>query len=121
MEIPRLDISLLVSEPYCTDVQDNFGKSLRKAFSSIGFVYLSNHGIDQTLINDVMSVSKRFFLQDENEKSQVASSEETQQGYVKPGMEIFDQNEDGIKVGIEQINSKISSLVKKFTVFSGPN
>ena len=98
MGIPKVDISQLLTEPDNPEILENFSHIFYKAFSQIGFIYLTNHGVDSELIKATFNTSKTFFGMSSDNKLQVSSSETTQQGYVRPGMEIFDQSEDGVKV-----------------------
>ena len=44
------------------------GKALHSAFSEIGFVFLTNHGVPQTTVGDVFASSKKFFELDRETK-----------------------------------------------------
>ena len=54
-------IGLLVPEEPTAKVYEEFGQSLKKAFSSVGFVFISDHGIDDNLIQKAMQHSLDFF------------------------------------------------------------
>lgn len=102
MEIPELNlsntISLDVKEEPSLEAFLSFGKSLCHAFSSVGFVYIRDHGISQDLIREAMQASKEYFLLPDQVKEAFPRDPQIQQGYVAPGREIFDQKEDGTKV-----------------------
>ena len=69
-----------------------------QAFSSVGFVYIRDHGIDEEIIKSAMEASKNYFLLPQAKKVAFPRDPVIQQGYVAPGREIFDQKEDGSKV-----------------------
>lgn len=64
MEIPELSLSEIglhiAKEPKDEDLLA-FGQNLSKAFSSVGFVYIRDHGISQDLIKQAMEASKEYF------------------------------------------------------------
>ena len=97
MQIPALDLS-----PFLTGQQplSDLASQLDSALSQCGFVHLLNHGIDDDLIAATFRSSAEFFSLSEQAKATVATTEETQQGYVGQGREVFDQSEDGSKVTI---------------------
>mgnify|MGYP001167012367 FL=1 len=100
MEIPELSvekIGLLVQEEPTAKIYEEFGQSLKKAFSSVGFVFISDHGIDDNLIQKAMQNSLDFFALPLNVKESLTCDPQSDQSYVAPGKEIFDQNEDGSK------------------------
>lgn len=37
------------------------GKKIKDVFSSVGFCYLKNHGIDLEVLDNYLAVSKQFF------------------------------------------------------------
>lgn len=102
MEIPELSLStsigLDVKEEPSLEAFLSFGKRLCHAFSSVGFVYIRDHGISQDLITEAMQASKEYFLLPSQVKEAFPRDPQIQQGYVAPGREIFDQKEDGTKV-----------------------
>ena len=101
MEIHDLsakDIGLSIQDDPSEGVLMAFGRNLRKSLSSVGFVYIRDHGVAEDLIKDAMKASKEYFLLPTKIKEAFPRDPEVQQGYVAPGREIFDQNEDGTKV-----------------------
>merc|ERR1712156_150457 len=68
-----------------------------RAFSSVGFIYIKDHGIDEKLIEKSMEASKNYFQLPQDVKESFPRDPLVQQGYVAPGREIFDQKEDGSK------------------------
>lgn len=59
MNIPVVDLGLYVNGTPADKVQ--FSQQLGKAFEDVGFVAVRNHGIDQTLIDNVYSAVQAFF------------------------------------------------------------
>ena len=104
MEISQLDlqqIGLHIKAEPSKEALVAFGKSLRKAFASVGFAYIKNHGVEETLIGEAMKASEAFFLLSSEAKEAIPRDPDVQQGYVAPGREIFDQKEDGTKASYE--------------------
>jgi isopenicillin N synthase-like dioxygenase len=94
------------------------GKELSGAFKEIGFVFVSNHGIEESIITSARKASKEYFkvfaCTDNNTiislfklKPEVKGSNEkgsgwnVYQGWVKPGKEVFDQDEKGMIASLE--------------------
>ncbi|XP_076842091.1 uncharacterized protein LOC143486125 [Brachyhypopomus gauderio] len=71
------------------------GEELKKAFCEVGFVYLKNTGIDQKEVNEVLDVSKKFFMLPENKKSAF-----------KRGSCAIHRNHGWISVGAESLNPR---------------
>ena len=66
------------------------GTELSLAFSKIGFVYLTGHGIVEDVIDDAMQVSKEFFEFEEGKKSSISRpSPLSRDGWVSQGRETF--------------------------------
>ena len=80
---------LLTKDPTKIELE-TVGNELRLAFSKIGFVYLSGHGIAESEIEDAMKVSKEFFELEEDKKYSVSRpSPLARDGWVAPGRETF--------------------------------
>ena len=97
MEIPRLDVSkigLLSDSPSKEDI-NYCGIELFEAFSKCGFIYIANHGINDTEITNAFKASKDFFLQPDEKKNNVKKGDDVDQGWVSAGREIFDQSASG--------------------------
>jgi len=94
-EICVVDVSkigLLTKDPTKVELE-TVGNQLRLAFSKIGFVYLSGHGIAESEIEDAMKVSKEFFELEEVKKYSVSRpSPLARDGWVAPGRETFIEN-----------------------------
>jgi len=94
-EICIVDVSqigLFTKDPTKVELE-TVGNELRLAFSKIGFVYLSGHGIAESEIEDAMKVSKEFFELEEDKKYSVSRpSPLARDGWVAPGRETFIEN-----------------------------
>ena len=65
--IPVLDLSLARNQ----DTKPAFLESLRIALLDVGFLYIKNTGINDTLIQDVIEQGKEFFGLPEEKKLEV--------------------------------------------------
>lgn len=65
--IPVLDLSL----SHNPDTKPTFLESLREALLQVGFLYIKNTGIDETLIRDVITQGKAFFDLPEEKKLEI--------------------------------------------------
>ena len=65
--IPVLDLSLAGNQ----DTKPAFLESLRIALLDVGFLYIKNTGIDDTLIQDVIEQGKAFFGLPDEKKLEV--------------------------------------------------
>ena len=65
--IPILDLSL-ARDP---ESKPSFLKSLKSALLEVGFLYIKNTGIDETLVRDVISQGKAFFDLPEEKKLEI--------------------------------------------------
>ncbi|XP_028306271.1 2-oxoglutarate-dependent dioxygenase htyE [Gouania willdenowi] len=70
MEIPVVDFGVFsLDEKNVSDEQlQQLSKELKKAFSEVGFVFLKNTGITEEEVEQVMTISKTFFLQPDEVK-----------------------------------------------------
>ncbi|KAJ3330736.1 hypothetical protein HDU76_004999 [Blyttiomyces sp. JEL0837] len=74
-------------------------KSLVDAYKSVGFIYLSNHGIPEEQIETVFAESKGFFDLPMDEKEKLPwDSPEANRGYSSPGREKVTQLLDAAEV-----------------------
>ncbi|XP_052761259.1 uncharacterized protein LOC128203756 [Mya arenaria] len=58
------------------------GQLLKEAFSTVGFCYLKNHGIDQQLVDKYMAVSRNFFEQSVEDKMKHATKVDSYYGWI---------------------------------------
>jgi len=94
MEIPILSVSQIGLKNEAQPSLEAFklcGGNLKRAFSSVGFIYIKDHGIDEKLIEKSMEASKNYFQLPQDVKESFPRDPLVQQGYVAPGREIFDQ------------------------------
>ena len=84
--LPILDISELDGGD---DAAEAFRTQLREVTHDVGFFYLVGHGIPQTLIDEVLDVSRRFFALSEDEKLAIENVKSPQfRGYTRTGKEL---------------------------------
>jgi len=76
-EIPILDLSALIKG---ADTK-NLAQEFRKAYGTTGFSYVINHGIDQSLIESVFEMSKKFHDQELDKKMRF-QIDKTHRGYI---------------------------------------
>ena len=65
--IPVLDLSLVRNQ----DTKPAFLESLRNALLNVGFLYIKNTGIDDSLIQDVIEQGKAFFALPDGKKLEI--------------------------------------------------
>nr|XP_053657371.1 uncharacterized protein LOC128706505 [Cherax quadricarinatus] len=88
--IPVVDLGEIgVGGPKDPSEEDwrSVGEKLVKAFSEIGFVYLSNHGVSSNMVDEVNTQSGKFFELDETTKLRYKRGKTEVQGYTTPGQE----------------------------------
>jgi isopenicillin N synthase-like dioxygenase len=84
--LPILDISELDAG---AESAERFRTQLREVTHDVGFFYLVGHGIDQSLIDSLLDVSKRFFELPEEDKLAVENIHSPQfRGYTRVGKEL---------------------------------
>lgn len=66
-EIPRLDLSL-ANDP---STEPRLLSQLRYVLTSIGFLYVENHGVSQTVVSEVVSALPTLFALSDEAKAQV--------------------------------------------------
>lgn len=87
--IPIIDFNDVFSGD--TRALKTIAEKIRKASIEIGFFYIKNHGIPQTLIEQVFAVSKRFFTLPLEQKMELHVSRfEQHAGYIPVGGEKLD-------------------------------
>ena len=65
-EIPVIDVKNLFSEK--SSAIEKIANEFIDAYSTIGFSYITNHGIDDAIISDVFNASREFHTLSINEK-----------------------------------------------------
>ncbi|KAK2733203.1 hypothetical protein FQN57_002267 [Myotisia sp. PD_48] len=96
-EIPVIDFaSFLQGTP---EQAQNTAKQVFEAFRDVGFAYLSNHGVPQSMVDKAFIWSKRFFSLPQSEKDKAPHPDEgaNHRGYSRVGREkvsqmVFDQS-----------------------------
>ena len=84
--LPVLDISQLDAGG---DAAESFRTQLREVTHDVGFFYLVGHGIPQSLIDEVLDVSRGFFALSEDEKFSIENVHSAQfRGYTRTGNEL---------------------------------
>ena len=79
MQIPVIDIRNLYSD--VPSETDRIANDFIEAYSSLGFSYITNHGIDNQIISDVFDASKEFHSLPLSEKNKIALNE-LHRGYI---------------------------------------
>lgn len=72
--IPVVDISVLHQDE-CHENLKNLSHEIYSIYSQIGFAYIVNHGISQTLLDAVFSQSKLFHALPEHEKMKITQNQ----------------------------------------------
>ncbi|KAK4222319.1 2OG-Fe oxygenase family protein [Podospora fimiseda] len=80
-EIPIIDLSALSSSSILADRQ-HIATQIRTAATTNGFFYITNHGIDSTLISSAHSASLDFFRQDPTLKEPANTIHSTANKYI---------------------------------------
>lgn len=70
-EIAVIDLSTLVAGDIDTTTIDALGAACR----DVGFVYISGHGVDSALLDDVVAAAREFFARPDAEKAAVLANE----------------------------------------------
>ena len=84
--LPILDISELDAG---ADRAEQFRIQLRQVTHDLGFFYLVGHGIDPSLVERLLDVSKRFFELSDDEKLAIENTHSPQfRGYTRVGKEL---------------------------------
>lgn len=120
--LPVLDLKRLEAGP---DKRAAFLKELRRTAGDIGFFYVSGHGIDDDLINGVLSVSRRFFALPEEDKLAIEMVNSPHfRGYTRVGWERTRGQRDWreqIDIGAERPALPSGAGRPDWTRLQGPN
>jgi isopenicillin N synthase-like dioxygenase len=120
--LPILDLSELDAG---ADRAQAFRDRLRQVTHEVGFFYLVGHGIDASLTDDILSVSRRFFALDEAEKLEIANTESPQfRGYTRVGKELTNGDVDWreqIDIGPERSTVAAGAGIADYWRLEGPN
>jgi isopenicillin N synthase-like dioxygenase len=95
----QIDIPLVDFSPFLTDDgvgQQRVAAEIYRACSQVGFLYLTHHGIPQSMIDQAFARSQQFFALPLAEKQTVAwSSELSNRGYIGLERERLDETQPG--------------------------
>lgn len=115
-QIPVIDISLLLQtaqikditndyEGFCRDIK-SVSEEIDYACRNVGFFYIKNHNVPESLQEELVSISKSFFNQSPEEKYKIAMSKggKAWRGYFGVGDEVtsgIPDQKEGIYFGTE--------------------
>ncbi|WP_400160054.1 isopenicillin N synthase family dioxygenase [Arthrobacter sp. BPSS-3] len=120
--LPVLDYSRLNAGP---EESSRFRDELRDAMHNVGFLYLSDHGIPQDLVDAMLETSRRFFDLPEEQKLAVENIHSPQfRGYTRMGAELTDRAVDWreqIDIGVERPAVEAGDGVADYWRLEGPN
>ena len=85
-------VSTIKPNPSFEDYHE-VGNRIKECFEQIGFVYFSNHGINQSIIDHAMKASMEFFNLQKEIKNRTKVGKEYQ-GWREEGREMFGQNRE---------------------------
>ena len=91
--IPVIDVGQLVRG----DLNLQVANKLRQASHDPGFIYICNHGIPESVIDEARHAAKLFFLQAENDKTYVSISENHRGWLASGGAVMTDDVEADLK------------------------
>ncbi|PRY68477.1 isopenicillin N synthase-like dioxygenase [Glaciihabitans tibetensis] len=122
LSLPILDLSRLDAGPA---EAEQFRADLLKATHEVGFFYLVGHGVDQGLINELLSVSRRFFELPTESKLKLENVHSPQfRGYTRVGGELTHGDIDWreqIDIGVDRPAVDIRPGTPDFWRLEGPN
>lgn len=111
--LPIIDIGIFLANPTSAGGQA-CAQALREACHDPGFCYLTNHGIDARLEQDVMDISRAFFGLPEADRFAIKNTKSAQfRGYTQLGMEVTNNRQDW--------RDQIDFGPEKKTIMVGPN
>ncbi|KAI9563505.1 hypothetical protein GHT06_010968 [Daphnia sinensis] len=90
IDLDKLGLQTAKFEDVDQTLVDRVSKELDSAFSTVGFVYLKNHGVDQELVDNLFQRSKSFFHLPEAIKETYRCGVENCDGYTGRDGEILD-------------------------------
>ncbi|MCX6018260.1 MAG: isopenicillin N synthase family oxygenase [Chloroflexi bacterium] len=121
MALPVLDISKLQDPAQ----RDAFIAEISRTAHEVGFFYIAGHGIPQTLIDEMLTLSRRFFDLPEEEKLKVEMINSPHfRGYTRVGMEITRGQRDWreqIDIGAEREALPRTPDLPAYKRLQGPN
>jgi isopenicillin N synthase-like dioxygenase len=120
--LPILDMSQLDAGDAAAE---QFRRQLREVTHEVGFFYLVGHGIDQSLIDSVLGVARRFFELPASDKLAIENVTSPQfRGYTRVGGELTHGDVDWreqIDIGAERAVVEETPGVERYWRLEGPN
>lgn len=120
--LPILDLSRLDAGP---EEAATFRHDLREITHDVGFFYLVGHGVEQELMYELLSVSKRFFELPAEDKLAIENTNSPQfRGYTRVGGERTHGDVDWreqIDIGVERDAVEPGPGVADYWRLEGPN
>lgn len=120
--LPILDLSALDDGP---EAAESLRAELRRVTHEVGFFYLVGHGIPQSLIDEVLDVSRRFFELPVEQKLAIENVHSPQfRGYTRVGGELTHGDVDWreqIDIGPERDAVAPAPGAPEFWRLEGPN
>lgn len=120
--IPVLDFSRYEADE---SSHKEFIEGLRRAARDVGFFYLAGHGIAQSLIDDVLHASRRFFALPDKDKLQIDMVNSPHfRGYNRVGQELTKGQRDWreqVDIGSEAPALPRDANLPGWTRLQGPN
>jgi len=102
-----------------------FLEELRRAARDVGFFYLSGHGVPQSLIDDVLGASRRFFTLPEGDKLEIEMVNSPHfRGYNRVGQELTKGQRDWreqVDIGSEAPALPRDAELPAWSRLQGPN
>ncbi|KUJ21634.1 oxidoreductase-like protein [Mollisia scopiformis] len=100
--LPIIDLSPFLSSSSTPESRLKTAKELVQACHSTGFVYITNYGISQALLDEAFSWSKKFYSLSDEEKSYAAHPPDSKlfRGWSKVGHEMIPPLEGEKKEGV---------------------
>jgi len=114
-EIPFIDISSLLNDENPLQVATKIGDACEK----VGFFYIKNHGVDPQLIDEMYTLTKRFFElpYEEKNKLNVVNSGPTLRGYIP----MYAENVDPVNTRDFKECFDCGAHYDEISPFFGPN
>lgn len=120
--LPILDLSQLDRGP---EEAQQFLETLRQTTRDVGFFYLTGHGIQQQLIDDMLALSRQFFELPDDDKLAIENVHSAQfRGYTRVGGELTHGDIDWreqIDIGIERGVVDHPETTAPYWRLEGPN